>query len=215
MKRAVYTLRSQRGMIARGEHNTSTSGGPMPAEPSAHVSLRGRLRRTDKVMSPQEVREFVARSYCGRTATLGADGFPYVVPNLFVWMDEQLYLHTAKQSGHFLANVQYCNRVCFEVDEPGETFPYGPVECDTSIAYRSAVIFGSISIVSDRQKKLRFFSAFMSKYVPPASWGRPKDSFPRVDGTIVFTIVPEAMTGKQTLLPEARERWQPPSGMGR
>jgi uncharacterized protein len=179
----------------------------MAVESSAHDALRGRLRRTDKTMSEQQVHECLARAYCGRTATVGPDGFPYVVPNLFVWMDERLYLHTAKQSGHFLANVEFCKRVCFEIDEPGETFPYGPVACDTSIAYRSVVVFGTIGIVADRSAKLRFFSAFMSKYAPPESWGRPRDSFPRVDGTIVYTIVPQMMTGKETPLPSAAQRW--------
>ena len=62
---------------------------------------------------------------------------------------ERIFLHTARQRGHFLANVEFCERVCFEADQPGETFPYGPVECDTSIAFRSVVVFGRIRIVSE------------------------------------------------------------------
>lgn len=175
-----------------------------PADPSP----RGQLRRADKIMTAEQVRSFIAQAYCGRIGTLSQDGFPYVVPNLFVWMDERIYLHTAKQSGHFLANVEFSARACFEVDEPGETFPYGPVECDTSIAYRSAVVFGNIAVVSDRDTKLRFFAAFMSKYAPPESWGRLKGSFPRVDATIVYALVPQVMTGKQTPLPSAARRWR-------
>lgn len=174
----------------------------------ADTLLRGQLRRADKIMTPEEVRRFISQAYCGRIGTLGRDGFPYVVPNLFVWMDERIYLHTAKQSGHFLANVQFCARACFEVDEPGETFPYGPVECDTSIAYRSAVVFGSIAVVPERDAKLRFFAAFMRKYAPPESWGRPKDSFPRVDATIVYALQPEVLTGKQTPLPSPAPLWR-------
>jgi uncharacterized protein len=180
----------------------------MSEQSDARATLRGELRRGDKAMTPQECQQFIAQAYCGRTATIGADGFPYVVPNLFVWLDEHIYLHTAKQSGHFLANVEFSPRACFEVDEPGETFPYGPVECDTSIAYRSAVVFGQIAIVSDRAQKLRFYSAFMRKYVPQHSWGRVRDSFPRVDATIVYALRPHAMTGKQTPLPAPDKRWQ-------
>ena len=172
------------------------------------VPRRGDLRRADKVMSGEEVKEFLASAHCGRTATLGADGYPYVVPNLFVWMDERIFLHTARQRGHFLANVEFCDRVCFEVDQPGEVFPYGPVECDTSIAFRSVVVFGRIGIVSDPGIKQRFFTAFMSKYAPKESWGRPRNTFPRIDSTILYTIVPEIMTGKQTPLPAAEKRWR-------
>lgn len=172
------------------------------------IPRRGEVRRGDKIMSAEEVRAFLASARCGRTATVGADGYPYVVPNLFVWMDERIYLHTARLRGHFLANVEFCNRVCFEADQPGDTFPYGPVECDTSIAFRSVVVFGRIGIVAERQIKERFFAAFMSKYAPGDSWGRPKGTFPRIDSTILYAIAPEIMTGKQTPLPAAEKRWR-------
>jgi uncharacterized protein len=182
----------------------------MPGEIAVESAPRGALRRTDKVMTQEELRAFLAGSYCGRTATIGRDGWPYVVPNLFVWMDERVFLHTARQPGHFLANVEFSDRACFEVDQPGETFPYGAVECDTSIAFRSAVVFGRIAIVSDAETKRRFFAAFMAKYAPQDSWGRAKGAFPRIDSTIVYAIRPEIMTGKQSPLPSAGKAWKPP-----
>jgi len=175
---------------------------------AGEAARRGDLRRADKVMSPEEVSSLLATAYCGRTATVGADGYPYVVPNLFVWMDERIYLHTARYRGHFLSNVEFCDRVCFEADQPGETFPYGPVECDTSIAFRSVVVFGRIGIVPDRATRERFFAAFMSKYAPADSWGRPKGTFPRIESIILYSIVPEIMTGKQTPLPAPEKRWR-------
>jgi hypothetical protein len=180
----------------------------MSQDISAEAPRRGDLRRADKIMSAEEVSRFLASAHCGRTATVGADGYPYVVPNLFVWMEERIFLHTARYRGHFLANVEFCDRVCFEVDQPGETFPYGPVECDTSIAYRSVVVFGRIRIVPELDIRQRFFTAFMSKYAPPDSWGRAQDTFPRIGSTILYAISPEIMTGKQTPLPAAENRWR-------
>ena len=180
----------------------------MSTDNSSAPSLRGDMRRADKIMTQDEVRAFLGAAHCGRTATVGSDGYPYVVPNLFVWMDERIFLHTARHRGHFLTNVEFCNRVCFEADEPGQTFPYGPVECDTSIAFRSVVVFGNIEVVADRDIKQRFFAAFMSKYAPPDSWGRNRGSFPRMDATILYCINPEVMTGKQT--PTPQKRWTPP-----
>jgi hypothetical protein len=180
----------------------------MSQDISGEAPRRGDLRRADKIMSAEEVRSFLASAHCGRTATVGADGYPYVVPNLFVWMEERIFLHTARYRGHFLANVEFCDRVCFEADQPGETFPYGPVECDTSIAFRSVVVFGRIRIVPDLDIRQRFFTAFMAKYAPPDSWGRAKDTFPRIGSTILYAISPEIMTGKQTPLPAAENRWR-------
>jgi nitroimidazol reductase NimA-like FMN-containing flavoprotein (pyridoxamine 5'-phosphate oxidase superfamily) len=171
------------------------------------AALRGQLRRADKVMSAAEAGEFLSQAFCGRTATVGADGYPYVVPNLFVWKDAQVYLHTSKIPGHFLANVRHSDRVSFEADEPGEVFPYGPVECDTSVSYRSVVVFGRIRVIEDAAQKTAFYAAFMAKYAPADSWGREQGSFPRIAGTIVYAITPEFVTGKQGHLPNLDKRW--------
>ncbi len=168
---------------------------------------RGQLRRADKVLTLEETEALLGAAFCGRTATVGADGYPYVVPNLFVWESGTVYLHTGSHAGHFRANVRHCNRVSFEVDEPGEVFPYGHVECDTSVSYRSVVIFGTIRIVDEESEKLGFFRAFMAKYAPPDSWGRERDSFPRLAGTTVYAISPATVTGKGGVLPGVAERW--------
>jgi uncharacterized protein len=158
-------------------------------------------------MTEDEVDRFLARTFCGRTATVGADGYPYVVPNLFVWRERRVYLHTAVYEGHFISNVRHCDRVSFEVDEPGEIYPYGHVECDTSVSYRSVVLFGRIAIVDDEAEKTRFYEAFLAKYAPPESWGREKGSFPRLAATVVYVIVPELVTGKEGKLPPLADQW--------
>ena len=72
---------------------------------------RGQLNRADKVMSADEIDAFLTTSFCGRTATIGADGYPYVVPNLFVWHDSTVFLHTTRHPGHFAANVKNSDRI--------------------------------------------------------------------------------------------------------
>lgn len=168
---------------------------------------RGRMRRTDKSMTSEEIDAFLTRTFCGRTATVGEDGFPYLVPNLFVWRSGEVHLHTARSDGHFIANVRHSDRICFEADEPGEIFPYGHVECDTSVSYRSVVLFGRIRIIDEESDKIAFYRAFMEKYAPPESWGREKDSFPRIRSTIVYAIKPETITGKEGRLPPIADRW--------
>jgi len=172
-----------------------------------HITTRGQLKRQDKAMTQGEAEAFLSTSFCGRTGTLGPDGYPYVVPNLFIWQGGRVYLHTARHEGHFLTNVRFHDQVSFEVDEPGEIFPYGHVECDTSVSYRSVIVFGRIRIVEDVDDKLCFYRAFMDKYAPEDSWGREKNSLPRVNGTVVYAITPETITGKEGRLPPLQERW--------
>ena len=72
-------------------------------------------------MTTEEVDSFLQNAFCGRTATIGSDGYPYIAPNLFVWYGGTVYLHTGRHPGHFAANVRHCDRVSFEADE-AETF---------------------------------------------------------------------------------------------
>jgi nitroimidazol reductase NimA-like FMN-containing flavoprotein (pyridoxamine 5'-phosphate oxidase superfamily) len=168
---------------------------------------RGALRRQDKRMTPEEAEAVLAGAFCGRTGTVGPDGYPYVVPNLFVWLDQQIYLHTARYSGHFLTNARHCDRVCFEVDEPGEVYPYGRFECDTSVSFRSVVVFGRIREIADEDDVIRFYRALLAKYAPHGSWEREIGPLPRTGRTIVYAITPETITGKQGPLPVPAERW--------
>jgi hypothetical protein len=97
-------------------------------------------------------------------------------------------------------------RVCYEVDQPVKVFDYGRFECDTGLAYRSAIACGRIRIVDDRAAKARFFDALLAKYgtgVP----GRPKSFYPRLDEVTVYAIAVERITGKHCPLPPLAEQW--------
>jgi len=164
------------------------------------------LRRADKLMTDARALEFLARGFCGRIASVGADGWPYCVPLLYVWAEGEIRVHNSAAHGHFRANVEHDQRVCFEVDEAGEVFDYGRFECDSSVAYRSVIVFGTIRIVEDDSAKREFFDALMAKYGKPDS-GRPKHFYPRLDQITLYAIAPERITGKETPLPDISEQW--------
>jgi uncharacterized protein len=164
------------------------------------------LRRIDKLMTDERALAFLASGLCGRIASVGADGWPYCVPLLYVWAGGEVLVHNPAARGHFRSNVEHDPRVCFEVDEAGEVFDYGRFECDTSVAYRSVIVFGTIRIVEDAQAKQRFFDALMAKYGKKDS-DRPKHFYPRLDEITLYAIAPEHITGKETPLPTASDQW--------
>ena len=164
------------------------------------------LRRQDRLLEEAEARDLIARAYSGRVASIGADGWPYVLPLLHVFSGDEIGLHNAAVRGHFRLNVEREARVCFEVDEPVKVFDYGRFECDTGLAYRSAIAYGRIRIVDDRAAKAGFFDALLAKYgtgVP----GRPKSFYPRLDDVTVYAIAVERITGKYCPLPPLSEQW--------
>lgn len=133
-------------------------------------------------------------------ATLGADGWPHVLPLLHVFDGELIAMHNSAARGHFRLNPDWDTRACFEADEPVKVFDYGRFECDSGLAYRSAIAYGRIQIVEDEGAKIRFFDALIAKYgtgVP----GRPKSFYPRLDEVTVYAFNVERITGRHCPLP--------------
>ena len=170
------------------------------------MSALPEVRRADKAMSEEETRALLARGIVGRLATADAAGQPYVMPLLYVWDGREIWLHNAVVAGHLRANIDANPRVCFEVDEPGPVFAYGRFECDTSIAYESAIAFGRIRVVEDRAAKETFCRALMAKYGPGGA-DRPPGFFPRLGQITVYAVTVDRMTGKRTPLPATAEQW--------
>lgn len=167
---------------------------------------QGVLRRQDKQMSQLEVDALLERTGVGHFATVGSDGTPYVVPNLFVYADGKIYTHNASVPGHFRQNVAHQPRICFEVAEMGEVWPYGEFECDTTVSYASVVAYGAITVETDPAAKALFFDRFMAKY-GEAAWERPKSFYPRLEQVTVYSIELERVTGKKGPLPPVSEHW--------
>ena len=165
------------------------------------------VRRADKLMTEVRAREVLEQGFCGRLATVGEDGWPYCVPLLYVLMDGDILVHNTRAKGHLRSNVDHEPRVCFEVDEPGEVFPYGRFECDSSVAYSSVIAFGRIRVVEELKARERFFDALMAKYAKGRWNERPKGFYPRIDQITLYAIAVERLSGKETPLPAASQRW--------
>ena len=164
------------------------------------------IRRSEKALSEDAILDILDKGFSGHLATVGQDGFPYCVPLLYVWMDGKIWVHATAARGHLRNNVDHDNRVCFEVDEPGEVFPYGRFECDTTVSYRSVIVFGRISVQEDEAVKKRFCEALMRKY-GDESWDRLQGFFPRLHQITVYAIEIDRKTGKTNPLPQVSDRW--------
>ncbi|MES3002423.1 MAG: pyridoxamine 5'-phosphate oxidase family protein [Pseudomonadota bacterium] len=164
------------------------------------------MRRADLVMPEEDVKLLLEQGHCARLATTGADGWPYVLPMLFVWRDPHLYFHTSSALGHLAANLSHDSRVCMVIDEPGSVYGYGRFECDSSISYRSVMAFGTVHEVQDPAEKSLFCDELMRKYGGGIT-GRPQGFYPRLAHIDVRRIVVDRMSGKRIELPQPAARW--------
>jgi hypothetical protein len=165
----------------------------------------GTVRRKDKEMPEAAARELLSRAKLAHFGTISASGDPYVVPNLFVYAEGAIWLHTSG-AGHFCTNVEHSPAISVEIAEMGEIFPYGEFECDTSASYASVVVFGKVMIVRESEAKALFFDRFLAKYAD-AAWVRPKGFYPRLDQVTVYHVAIERITGKRGPLPGAAQQW--------
>ncbi len=88
---------------------------PGQSVPPPEVTAPREVRRTDKLMDEGAVASTLTHAYSGHLATVGADGWPYVVPLLFVWDTNEIRFHTGAIAGHLRANIENDSRVCFEL----------------------------------------------------------------------------------------------------
>jgi nitroimidazol reductase NimA-like FMN-containing flavoprotein (pyridoxamine 5'-phosphate oxidase superfamily) len=164
------------------------------------------LRRADLAMPRSDMNALLAEGYAARVATVGADGWPYVVPMLYVWSEPDIYFHNSNAAGHLNVNLAANNRVCLVIDEPGMVYGYGRFECDSSISYRSVMAFGIVHRVVDEVAKAKFCDELMRKYGRDVT-GRPQGVYPRLAHIDVHRVAVERLAGKRINLPQSGARW--------
>lgn len=165
-------------------------------ERPAQGTLRGNLRRQERRMSHEEIRAFLRTQRVAHVATKDAEGWPYVIPLVYIFEDDIIYLHTGAHEGHFLTNVRADPRVCVEVAEIGPLHPGKPYACNSSLVYTSVVAFGRLQIIDERAKKAWFFDRLVEKYADPGVGFEP--GYPKIDRIILYSLAPEILTGKRS-----------------
>jgi nitroimidazol reductase NimA-like FMN-containing flavoprotein (pyridoxamine 5'-phosphate oxidase superfamily) len=160
------------------------------------MSARGRLRRAAKAMDAADTIELLESAEAGRLATVGPDGYPYVIAVNHAYEPVagglgNIYFHCALE-GHKLDNIRFNGKVCFEVDvSDGIKIGEGPCNCTT--IYRSAVAFGVAHIIDDTCEKRKALGLLVAKLKA----GNPDDMPEKaLASTCVVKIVIDTLTGK-------------------
>ncbi|MEN6592770.1 MAG: pyridoxamine 5'-phosphate oxidase family protein [Methanobacterium sp.] len=62
----------------------------------------------------EQVREILIKEQVGNIATINQDGYPYVVPVHFIYLDGKIYIHGLRK-GQKISNILGNEKVCFDV----------------------------------------------------------------------------------------------------
>lgn len=155
-----------------------------------------------EITDARQIGEILAAARVGRLGTLGADGYPYVVPVNYVYWQGAIYFHCALQ-GEKLENIKACPKVCFEVDAPlayldtGYDASMSP--CAVTQFYRSVVIRGRAEVVDDVETKVAALNALMGIFENKADYGEISADTPAVASCLVVAIRIEQLTAKANL----------------
>jgi len=145
-----------------------------------------------KKLDAETTLALLASAEVGRLATVDQDGYPYVTPMQFAFVEGLVYLHS-KNGGEKIRNIRACAKVGFEIDVPGN-LRTSDTACDTSCDYRSVIVRGTARIVDDAQEKARGLDLLVAKYVPQHAGEPYPDAM--LARTVVVVVTPESCTGK-------------------
>jgi len=156
------------------------------------------MRRHKKEIIDRNVIDNLLRSATvGRLGTTGRDGYPRIKPLNFVYADDRIYFHSARE-GEKIDDILRDSRVCFEVDLP-IAYVKGRQDdpCKASYLYQSVIICGKASLVHDEPERRKALSELMRKYQPDGRYGEFLEA--KLAMTAVARIDIETKTGKEDL----------------
>lgn len=143
-------------------------------------------------MAPAETEELLRKGLYGVLSMNGTGGHAYGVPMNYVYTTGRIYLHCAPE-GRKLAHVRNDNRVAFCVVGEAE-----PLPDRFSTKYTSAMVFGRIREVGERQEKLDALVALIEKYGTTEEYVEKGRIYAAgsVQTTVVLRIDIDHMSGK-------------------
>jgi len=120
------------------------------------------MRRSDRALSEEETKAYLAKQDYGVLSMLGDDDYPYGVPISYAYANDCIYIH-GFLDGHKIDAVRKNPKVCFTVAGDTEVLPV-----EVSINYTSVIVFGKADIIpfEDEAARQEALEAIGFKYCP-------------------------------------------------
>ena len=155
------------------------------------------MRKANKEIRDQAVILRLLRTcHVGRIATNGKDGWPMVKPVNFAYENERIYIHSALD-GEKIDDIKRDSRVCFETDLPIAFVRARTQPCEAEYLYRSVIVKGRATLVTDETERAAAFKGLMNKYQPEGGYGAYLPE--KLARTGIIRIDIKEMTGKEDL----------------
>ena len=158
------------------------------------------------------IRSFLKFAQVGHIAT-SVDGQPFLNPTTF-WYDEdthQIVFHS-NVAGRIRSNIETNPKVSLEASELGKMLPSN-VAVEFSLQFRSVIVFGTATVVTDPDESRRLLYGLIGKYFPDMSAGKEYREITEKElrATSIYTIQIEEWSGKENWEQRAdqSDEWPP------
>jgi nitroimidazol reductase NimA-like FMN-containing flavoprotein (pyridoxamine 5'-phosphate oxidase superfamily) len=160
-------------------------------------------RKHCEITDPKEIDRILSSTNIGRLATNGADGYPYVTPVNFVWLEGKVYFHSALV-GEKLDNLARDPKVCFEADIPlaHVDTSHDPKNraCKLHQLYHCVIIRGLARVIPDGAVKTAALNALVAKHEGARGFEPVTSDMPAYKNCSVIEIEPAFISAKSDLV---------------
>ncbi len=152
------------------------------------------MRRKDKEITDKEIVESILNESEICRLGLVENGEAYIVPVNFAHSNGTLYIHSAMQ-GRKIELLKSNNKVAFEM-ESHASIKTGPLPCNWTTRYRSAMGRGTVEIETNPEQKKLGLDLIMKKY----GWGNEELNYdaPLLARVCILKVKIENLTAKQS-----------------
>lgn len=145
-------------------------------------------------LAKEQILEILRKEQVGTLATINKDGSPYAIPVHFAYHDGKIYMH-GLPAGQKVENLKRCSKVSFTVYHMDALLlDENEKPCDTNTAYRSVIVSGDASFLTETEAKKFALGHIIEKYTPQLSDKPLPENM--VNGTAVMMVDITAVTGK-------------------
>lgn len=116
------------------------------------------MRRKKQELSKEECIDILQTAKTAVLGVVGDDGYPYTVPINFVYANDKIYFHGAK-NGHKIDAINKCNKVSLCVVDKDDF-----VEEELTTYFKSVILFGKARILNTDKEIFHAAKVFGLKY---------------------------------------------------
>jgi len=148
------------------------------------------MRRKNQLLSKNDTATILETCTCGVLGVTGDYGYPYTVPLSFVFKDNKIFFHCAKE-GHKIDSIKKNDKVTFCVIERDEV-----MQKTFTTHYRSVSVFGRARVLSNKSEIQSALESLVEKYSPDYKEEGQQEIQRALNNVCLVEIKIEHITGK-------------------